>query len=124
MVLATFPAAVGTSAGSVKNLQVSDASRRRASSFSSSISTAASPTIITLTDQNLRTAHLRASANAVFLQYSVEVLPSSGVTYEQMSTQLQNSVRFNQFTTLLQTFATAQNVPALTSASSSSTVAA
>jgi len=113
--IATIAGAVGTPTDSVKNLVVSDAASRRRTAASTS------------TDFALA-AHLRVThgarrvilADAVGMQYTVEMPASSGVTYEQMSVSLTHSVDSGGFTTLLQDNAATQGVPALTTASSSS----
>jgi len=112
--IATITAAVDSPPSSVKNLIVSDVSRRRTSATASTDFAVA--------------AHLRMThgarhivlADAVGMQYTVEVPASSGVTYDQMSSTLATSVASGQFTSLLEETATAQDVPALTTASSSS----
>jgi len=113
--IATIAGAVGTPIDSIKNLVVSDAASRRRTSATASTDFAVA-------------AHLRMThgarhivlADAVGMQYTVEVPASSGVTYDQMSSTLATSVTSGQFTSLLEETATAQDVPALTTASSSS----
>lgn len=104
--ISTIAAAIGTSTQYVKNLQVASTARRLTHARGESY---------------LRAGSQRAmAADAVGLQYTVQVPASSGMTYDFMSSQLTSSVETNQFTDLLHQYASDQNVPALTAASSSS----
>jgi len=71
------------------------------------------------------TTHLRAGAkdtlaDAVNLQYTIAVPTTNGLTYAQLSQRITDSVESDTFTGLLKLYATMQNVPELSSASSSS----
>jgi len=69
---------------------------------------------------NLRATIQDTSGDGLGLQYTIQVPVSSGVTYEQLSTQLTTSVESGQFSTQLQQYAAEQDVPELASASTSS----
>lgn len=104
---ATIAASVGVATDAVKNLVVSDPT-----AFVSSIAVSVS--------SNLRAGAKEIRADAVGLKYTIEVPSSSGVTYDQLVTQLTNSVQNGQFSTQLQQNAATQNVPELSSATTSS----
>ena len=104
--IATIAAAADVSTSSVLDLIVSDSATATATAALASL--------------HLRAADKGTSSDAVSLQYTIQVPSSSGVTYSQLSSALASSVQSGQFTTQMQGFATAQGVPELSSASSSS----
>lgn len=74
---------------------------------------------------NSVTTHLRAGdketlADAIYLQYTLTVPITSGLTFAQLSQHVTDSVQNDKFTGLLKLLAAMQNVPELSSASSSS----
>lgn len=71
-------------------------------------------------DRNLRAGARYSAICTVTLQYTVAVPASSGTTYDEMSSQLAQSVDTGEFTDMLHQFAAADGVPALTTASSNS----
>lgn len=108
----TIADAAGVSADSVKDLGVIVTPSNR--NDVDIVATNASP------PPSLRASAAKTTtADSLTLQYTIEVLASSGVTYNQLSSQLASSVQSNQFSSLLQQHAAQQNVPELTSATSS-----
>ena len=108
----TIADAAGVSADSVKDLGVIVTPSNR--NDVDIVATNASP------PPSLRASAAKTTtADSLTLQYTIEVLASSGVTYNQLSSQLASSVQSNQFSTLLQQHAAQQSVPELSSATSS-----
>lgn len=100
---ATIAASVGVAADAVKDLVVSDP---------------AATTDTEAASVNLRAGAKTTIAEALDLTYIVQA--ARGVSYDQLASQLTESVRNGQFSDQLQQNAAAQNVPELTSATSSS----
>ena len=73
----------------------------------------------TTTATNLPTNSKTTFSDYIVIRYRIDVPGSSGVTYSQLSAQLTSSVQNDVFTSLLQQHAAEQNVPELSSASSS-----
>jgi len=67
---------------------------------------------------NLRVKNHDVSSASVYVVYTITVPASSGVTYEQMSSDLASSVRSGVFTTSLKECAVSLNLTVLTNASS------
>ncbi len=68
-------------------------------------------------DGNLRVAVREETPDAISVEYTISVDADSGLTYDDISTQLVDSVESNHFSEMLQQYAIAQNVTEFASAS-------
>jgi len=99
----------GISEEDISDLQVSAASRRRMLLAGGS------------DNRNLRSGSMHPTdEEGITLEYTIRVPTEAGLTYEDLSTQLVESVETNRFTERIQQFAAEQDVPELQSASTSS----
>eukprot|EP01032_Pedospumella_encystans_P016931 gene16929-19296_t len=71
-------------------------------------------------DGNLRVSALESVPQGISLEYTIAVDPDSPMTYDEVATQLAESVDSNQFNDMLHQFALQQNVTQLTTATSQS----
>lgn len=96
----------GISEEDIIDLQVSEASRRR---------------MLLAGSNNLRAgAKQTTDDEGITLEYTIRVPAQAGLTYEDLSAQLVESVESNRFTERIQQYAAEQDVPELQSASTSS----